>query len=103
MVKSAIAALNFKTLFQSKAEVALLNSVAILSTGRVLLTLSWLSGVGSSPTPVRFEAGVWADEPEMSPRKRDEHAEATCMPPEALRALLARRSPAISGAIFQHR
>ena len=36
-----------------------------------------LRGVGSSPTLVRFEAGVWDDEPEMSPRERDEHAEAT--------------------------
>ena len=41
MVWSAIAALNYKTLFQSKAKVALYNSRAALSTGRVLFTLSW--------------------------------------------------------------
>ena len=59
-----------------------------------------LSGVGSSPTLVRFGAGVWADEPEMSPRERDEHAELPACLQEALRALLARRELDVSGAIF---
>ena len=38
----------------------------------------------------------------MSPRERDEHAEATCMPPRSSTSSSSQTNFAVSGAFFRH-
>ena len=102
MVKSAIAALNYKSLFQSKAEVALLTmtTVGVMSICPAHPFVA-LKRCSAAWVPLRPLYVLKQEFEPMSPKCRHVNATSTQRLPaclqEALRALLARRtSPSLA-------